>query len=66
MNKDITSFEDWFMRLLNVNTDNGQFGLEYPMGSSCYRDIVRDKKTKDALKDAWVRIIENGEDPIGL
>ena len=57
------NFDKWFQKLLNVNMTNGQHGLHYPMGSCCYRDVVRDKKVKAALKDAWNRIIENGEDP---
>jgi len=57
-------FNRWFRKLLNVNAEHGEFGLEYPMGSCCYRDVLRDAKVKAALKDAWERIIENGEDPI--
>jgi hypothetical protein len=63
MPKPIKDFQDWFTRLLNVNGSNGQFGLDYPMGSACYRDILRDKVVKAALRDAWERIIVKGEDP---
>lgn len=57
------NFSDWFNALLMVNGSHGEFGLEYPMGSCCYRDILRDPKVKEALEDAWQRIIVNGESP---
>lgn len=63
MPQPIKNFRDWFTRLLNVNGSRGEFGLNYPLGSCCYRDVLRDKKVKEALKDAWERIIINGEDP---
>ena len=56
-------FREWFNKLLNVNARHDEYGLEYPMGSCCYRDLLRDKLVKDALKDAWERIIVNGEEP---
>ncbi len=59
----MSEFQEWYSKLLHVNADKGQFGLEYPMGSCCYRDLIRDKKVYEALKDAWHRIIVNGEDP---
>jgi len=55
-------FHEWYRALLHVNTKRGELGLKYPMGGACcYRDVLRDPKVKDALKDAWKRIIEEGE-----
>jgi len=64
MAKDLETFEDWHGALLVVNCNHNEFGLEYPMGSCCYRDLIRDKKVYEAMKDAWKRIIEGGQDPI--
>lgn len=63
MNRDLETFDDWFNALISVNMQQGEYGLHHPMGSCCYRDLLRDKKVKSALKDAWGRIIENGEQP---
>jgi len=57
-------FVQWFHRLLNVNGTHNEFGLEYPMGSCCYRDVLRDPKVKKALEDAWQRIIIDGKGPM--
>lgn len=59
MRRELETFQDWFGALLMVNADHQEFGLEYPMGSCCFRDIVRDPKVRVALKDAWKRLIEN-------
>ena len=48
---DIT-FQEWFLKLLNVNSSRGEFGLNYPLGSWCYRDVLRDKEVITALKKA--------------
>lgn len=58
---DIKDFNDWFNRLLNSSVRHSEYGLQYPLGSCCYRDVLRDKKVKEALKDAWDRIIIRGE-----
>lgn len=59
MRRDIVTFDDWFHALLASN--RGEHGLNHPMGSCCYRDLIRDKKVKDALKEAWVRLIEKSD-----
>ena len=51
-------FDTWFNKLLNVNIKHS----EYPLGSCCYRDVLREKNVKKALREAWERIIVNGED----
>jgi hypothetical protein len=58
MSDEIKDFNSWYIRLLNVNASNGQYGLDYPLGACCYRDILRDKKVKEALKEAWDKLIE--------
>ena len=60
MNKQI-NFRRWYGRLLKVNTSRGEYGLKYPMGACCYRDIIRDPEVKAALKKAWDRIINKRE-----
>ena len=65
MAKSIRTFNDWFTRLLNLGVRHGEYGLDHPVGACCYRDVLRDKKVKEALKDAWERIIVKGEDPDG-
>ena len=52
--KELKTFDDWYDALLFVNSDRGEFGLQYPMGSCCFRDIVRDKKVKEAMREVWV------------
>lgn len=54
----ILPFDRWFRRLLVVNTNHHEFGLNYPLGSCCYRDVLRHEKVKEALKIAWKEIIE--------
>lgn len=57
-------FDDWFRRLLNVNMVRSEYGLGYPMGACCYRDILRHSEVKKALKMAWDEIMtqpEHGE-----
>lgn len=46
-------FSLWFTKLLYVNTVHGEFGEEYPMGCCLYRDVLRDEKVKDALRESW-------------
>jgi len=55
-------FSQWFNALLMVGAKHGEHGLDHPMGACCYRDVLRDKKVKAALEDAWERIIINGEE----
>lgn len=55
VDKPFKTFGDWFKSLLLVNTKRKEFGLEYPLGSCCYRDILRDEKVKDAMKEAWAK-----------
>jgi uncharacterized protein YqfB (UPF0267 family) len=57
-------FREWKTKLLNLAMTEGKFGLDHPMGSCCYRDLIRDAKSNEALKDAWDRIIVKGEDPM--
>lgn len=58
------TYDEWFSKLLNINVSHGEYGLDHPMGSCCYRDVMRHEKVREALKVAWKEIIEDdsGED----
>lgn len=60
----INDYRDWKTKLLSLAMTDGKFGLDHPMGSCCYRDLIRDAKSNEALKDAWERIIVKGEEPL--
>ncbi len=53
-------FDEWFNKLLNVDTKQGNFGEQYPMGCCAYRDVIREPEVKEALRKAWVKHVHAG------
>lgn len=61
---DPMGYSEWFRKLIGIGLKHREFGLQHPMGSCCYRDVLRDDKVQKVLKKAWTRIIINDERPI--
>ena len=57
-NEDILSFDRWYRKLLTINVNHGEFGMDHPLGSCCYRDVLRHEKVLDALKSAWKEVMD--------
>ena len=54
-------FEEWHNKLQLVNMDHNEYGMQYPMGSCCYRDVIRDPEVVKALRNAWNKYVIEGE-----
>jgi hypothetical protein len=49
-------FKRWFRTLLlSATMTKGDIG-DHPLGSCLYRDIIRDKEAKNAMRRAWHEI----------
>lgn len=54
--KDGKEFMKWFSSLLMAATIHGDYH-KHPLGSCKLRDVIRDKKVKQAMWESWQRVI---------
>lgn len=60
-NEEREEFNSWFRRLMLSSAVDKHLQPHHPLGSCNLRDVLRDKTAKDAIRDAWERIIINEE-----